>query len=132
RGELVPKAPRAGWGPWALQGEGMSDQLAQEERLRLLVQNAADVIAVVDGEGIVTYVSPSVTRMLGFDPDGLMGTSAFDFVHPDDLAGVRAAFDEALEKEGPGPPPEVRARQADASYHGTQTGLPTPLDQHAV
>ena len=67
----------------------MSDQLANEERLRLLVQNAADVIAVIDGEGIVTYVSPSVTRMLGFEPAGLIGTSAFDFVHPDDLAGVR-------------------------------------------
>ena len=110
----------------------MSDQLAQEERLRLLVQNAADVIAVVDGEGIVTYVSPSVTRMLGFEPAGLIGTSAFDFVHPDDLAGVRAAFDEALEKEGPGPPHEFRARQADGSYHEIETVLTNLLNEPSV
>ncbi|HUG21753.1 response regulator [Piscinibacter sp.] len=56
-----------------------------EERWRAMTDNASDVIAVVDEAGVFTYVSPSVERMLGADAASLLGQSAFDRMHPDDV-----------------------------------------------
>ena len=60
-----------------------------EERWRAMTDNASDVIAVVDGAGVFTYVSPSVEKMLGADAASLLGQSAFDRVHPDDVPKLR-------------------------------------------
>jgi len=60
-----------------------------EARFRSLVQNATDLITVIDGKGIITYQSPSARRMLGYEPEDLEGTSLFDLVHPDDATRVR-------------------------------------------
>src|SRR5262249_31936362 len=56
-----------------------------------------------------------IERLTGFTPDELVGANAFDLVHPDDLPGVREAFQRVLE----GPEPvriEYRARHQDGSW----------------
>ena len=60
-----------------------------EDRFRSLIQNSSDVTIVVD-EGICTYVSPSVTAMLGFDPSELVGRPSADFVHDEDKERVNS------------------------------------------
>jgi len=60
-----------------------------EERWRAMTDNASDVIAVVDEAGVFTYVSPSVEKMLGTDAASLLGQSAFDRMHPDDVPKLR-------------------------------------------
>jgi len=57
-----------------------------EERWRAMTDNASDVIAVVDAAGVMSYVSPAVERMLGRPAASLVGRSAFEEVHPDDVA----------------------------------------------
>ncbi|MEM7141113.1 MAG: EAL domain-containing protein [Actinomycetota bacterium] len=51
-----------------------------EQWFRGLVQNSSDVIAVLDGDGVFTYVSPSVHDLLGRLPQDLRGQSFFDLV----------------------------------------------------
>jgi diguanylate cyclase (GGDEF)-like protein/PAS domain S-box-containing protein len=68
-----------------------------EDRFRSLIQNSTDVTTVVDGEGIFTYVSPSVHALLGFTPDELLGKRATDFVHDDDRERVTNRFIHAQE-----------------------------------
>ena len=58
-----------------------------EDRFRSLIQNSSDVTMVVN-EGICTYVSPSVTLMLGFEPSELIGRPSAEFVHDEDKARV--------------------------------------------
>jgi signal transduction histidine kinase len=41
------------------------EHLSQESRFRSLVQQSSDVVLVVDGDGVVTYVSPSAARVFG-------------------------------------------------------------------
>jgi PAS domain S-box-containing protein len=63
--------------------------LASERRFRTLVQNGFDMISILDTEGNYTYISDSVTRILGHNPSDLLSTNTFDHIHPDDI--VRAA-----------------------------------------
>ena len=54
---------------------------ASEERYRFLVENSPDVIYAVDDEGRFTYVSETIRRSLGYDPDALTGESFASIVH---------------------------------------------------
>ncbi len=52
------------------------DLSRSEARFRSLVQNASDGIIVVDTNGIIAYESPAVKRILGYEPEERVGTSA--------------------------------------------------------
>jgi diguanylate cyclase (GGDEF)-like protein/PAS domain S-box-containing protein len=55
--------------------------LRKSERwFRGLVQNSSDVIAVIDEEGVFTYASPAVDRLLGYRPDELRGRSVLEII----------------------------------------------------
>jgi diguanylate cyclase (GGDEF)-like protein/PAS domain S-box-containing protein len=56
----------------------------RETRYRLLADNIADIVILLDQSGTLLYVSPSVEPMLGLRGDDLVGRSCFDLVHPDD------------------------------------------------
>jgi PAS domain S-box-containing protein len=62
-----------------------------EEQFRLIMENLADLVAVLDLDGRRLYNSPSYRGILG-DPDKLLGTSSFDQIHPEDRARVQEAF----------------------------------------
>jgi PAS domain S-box-containing protein len=62
-----------------------------EEQFRLIMENLADLVAVLDLNGCRLYNSPSYQGILG-DPDKLRGSSSFDQVHPEDRAQVEQAF----------------------------------------
>jgi two-component system, cell cycle sensor histidine kinase and response regulator CckA len=72
-----------------------------DRRYRTLIENLSDVITVLDAEGTFLYVSPSVRRLLGHQPHDLEGRSAYAFIPPDEVEGLRARFAEAL-VGGPG------------------------------
>ena len=52
---------------------------------RALVEHAADVFTVVDGQGRILYDSPAVERVLGFAQGELVGRNALAQVHRHDL-----------------------------------------------
>jgi PAS domain S-box-containing protein/putative nucleotidyltransferase with HDIG domain len=56
-----------------------------EERFRALIQNAADLIVVIDVEGVMRYVSPSSERIMGYIPEEAVGKNFLDWVHPEDM-----------------------------------------------
>lgn len=73
------------------------EQLKQsEERYRLVVENTSDVIQVLDIQGNYVYASPSHHRLLGHQPQALVGKNAFTLIHPDDLPTVQKKFTKAV------------------------------------
>jgi two-component system sensor histidine kinase/response regulator len=56
-----------------------------EEHFRALIENARDVITIIDGRGMILYANPAVELILGYAPAELMGQCTFDFAHPDDV-----------------------------------------------
>ncbi len=87
----------------------------REEIFRLISENAADLIAVVDAEGQRIYNSLSYERVLGYSREELKSSSAFEQIHPDDRERVRdAAVD--TRRTGIGKTLEYRMRHKDGSW----------------
>lgn len=59
-----------------------------EEKFRGVSERSSDIIMLTDRTGKSTYVSPSVRRILGYEPEEMQGTTADQFVHPEDLEAV--------------------------------------------
>jgi diguanylate cyclase (GGDEF)-like protein/PAS domain S-box-containing protein len=93
---------------------------ATPERLyRLLADNATDVVTLHDDTGRYRYASPSISSLLGYAPEELVGTASGDLVHPEDLPGVRERMatlvgDEMLTLE-------YRLRHNDGHYEWLET-----------
>ncbi len=103
-----------------------------EARFRLLVQNAADVIVVLDAEGRITYASPALERLTGFPLAAVLGRSPQDGLHPDDqdrhagyLATVRA-------RPGVHPPVLLRWQIAGGGWRTLESVAANLLDDPAV
>src|SRR4028119_792398 len=73
-----------------------------EERFRSLVMNSSDMITVFGPDGTRLYTSPSIEPLLGYKPENMLGGSAFDLVHPDDISRVREEFAERARTPGTG------------------------------
>lgn len=59
-----------------------------EEHFRSLIENASDIITVVDLDGTIRYESPAVERVLGYKPEELVGRNVNEFSHPDDTTAT--------------------------------------------
>ena len=71
--------------------------LEERDRLRLLVANSTDMLARHAPDGRYRYVSPVCQELLGYEPDELVGRSAYEFIHPDDVAAVKAVHEAVLD-----------------------------------
>jgi two-component system, cell cycle sensor histidine kinase and response regulator CckA len=88
---------------------------AREELFELISENVADMIAVVNADGTRAYNSPSYERLLGYSPEELRSTVAFEQIHPDDRAKVVEAAEEA-KRSGRGKRVEYRMRHKDGNW----------------
>jgi PAS domain S-box-containing protein len=88
-----------------------------EEYFRYIAENTYDVITVVDGQGIMHYVSPSIKRVSGYDPQELTGRSVFDFVHPDDARRIAGTYAASLDIPGYVDYAEFRWLHKDGTWH---------------
>ncbi len=62
-----------------------------EERFRMLVENAFDLISETTIDGRFVYVSPKYREILGYAAEDLLGTMASDLIHSEDKAEILAA-----------------------------------------
>jgi PAS domain S-box-containing protein len=91
-------------------------QLAERDQLfQLISENAADMIALVDGEGRRLYNSPAYQKVLGYSPEDLKETSSIEQIHPDDRPRVLKAAEKAR-LSGQGERVEYRIRHKDGSW----------------
>jgi PAS domain S-box-containing protein len=72
-----------------------------EARFRLLAEKTSDLVCLHEPDGRYIYISPSCRRLLGYEPEELIGTDPYDLFHPGDLERIRStAHDKALEGHG--------------------------------
>lgn len=94
-----------------------AEKVLNEKRAQLdrITDNMFDIITQVTPDGIMEYVSPSVQKIMGTEPESLLGLSIFEFVHPDDLERVLKSFRRFIKEQAPGRV-DFRFRHADGHY----------------
>jgi PAS domain S-box-containing protein len=100
-----------------------SVEWSRDEHFKALIQHSFDVIALVGSDATVEYVSPSVSRVLGYSPDEFVGLNGFEQIHPDDVEGVRRRFEEVLEAPGASLEIETRLRHKDGSCRWVESRI---------
>jgi two-component system, cell cycle sensor histidine kinase and response regulator CckA len=95
--------------------------LKSEKRFRQLVLNSNDIITVMDANGLQTYLSGAVEKILGYKPEELLGTNAFDLIHLDDLERVRTTFFELMRQPGSIRRLEFRSRHKNGFWTWVET-----------
>ena len=98
-------------------GIGSEDQLdlpfVDSPDFQPLTVHEADVVAVVAGDGRLTFVSGSAERLLGYDMSGSVGTDAFGLFEPESVDQVRSLFADLVARRRLSVSLEVRTRHAD-------------------
>ncbi len=107
-------------------------QRQSEERFRSLVQNASDVIAVVAADCSVSYLSLSVKRILGYEPEARLGKKALELLHPEDLTKAESLWSEAHRCLGVNLTSELRLRHIDGSWRDFEVIINNLLAEPSV
>lgn len=108
RDDDTPASPRV---PFRRVGLDARD----DEAVRRMLDAGWDMQALYDVAGNYVAVSEASTRLFGWEPSELIGTSSYDYFHPDDLAAIRAAHDQVLDDDAPAIV-TYRLRCKDGSY----------------
>ena len=94
---------------------GVSSPL-NSELLQAILEHSSDVLALLDATGTIMFTSQAVTRVLGYRPEELQGRSAFELLHPDELARVQTLFAGLVADPTEPVTATVRYRHKDGSY----------------
>ena len=87
-----------------------------EEYYRSLIDQASDVIAIVDDQKLIRDVSYSVTHILGYGVEDFKNKKILDFVHPEDRHKVTKYFRKLSQTPGLSSPLELCFRHQDSSW----------------
>jgi PAS domain S-box-containing protein len=103
-----------------------------EVHFRRLIENSSDIATIVDLNGINRYQSPSIKHILGYDPDEIVGTSALDRIHPDDVPASREVLRWMAEHPGVTRGAEFRYRHQDGGWRVLESRGRTLLPDSAA
>jgi diguanylate cyclase (GGDEF)-like protein/PAS domain S-box-containing protein len=99
---------------------------------RALIEHTFDIVLVLNSDATIRYCSSSSTQVLGHASDEFFGMSAFDLLHPDDLAGLHTKLGLLLNAPGQIVGLELRARHADGTWRTLDTRIRNVLDDEAI
>ena len=89
----------------------------KEEYFRALIENASDMLLIIDQKGLITFRSPSFEKIFEYHPAADFDKNISEFIHPEDLSLVSAAmFGNAEGGKAPAIHTEFRMRRADGTY----------------
>lgn len=72
-----------------------------EERFRALVETTGDWVWEVDAQGTYTYASPQARELLGYEPEEILGRTAFDLMPVEEAERVRDIFQRSVAQNKP-------------------------------
>ncbi|MBS1619301.1 MAG: PAS domain S-box protein, partial [Bacteroidetes bacterium] len=103
-----------------------------EQRFKYLIEKNQDVIAMSGGDGAITYMSPAVKEVLGYQPEELLGTSAMELMHPDELPANIGHLTWCNENPGKAMFMVLRLRHKDGSWRWMEASSISHLDSPGV
>jgi PAS domain S-box-containing protein len=104
----------------------------ESDYFRMLVENAHDLILVLNADGSMRYVSPAAQRMTGYEAEELASRNPFEFVHPDDLSEIVEKFSAGLSKPGHIEHVEYRSKRKDGTWFIAEAVATNLLENPAI
>jgi PAS domain S-box-containing protein len=86
------------------------------ETFEALLANSIDAILITNENGIVTYCSPVIKEVMGYEPAEVIGKVGFSFVHPDDVAKAKETFELEIMKPGIQSSVDLQFRRKDGTW----------------
>ncbi|WP_135806569.1 hybrid sensor histidine kinase/response regulator [Halorussus marinus] len=86
------------------------------KRFDKLVHNSTDVISIISADARFEYLSPSAERILGYDPEEMVGEYIFDYAHPEDRQQAMERFFESVQDPDQRPVVQFRFKHPDGSW----------------
>ncbi len=100
--------------------------------LRPLLERSTDAALVLRSDAVVTYASPAVHQLFGWQEEEVTGTSIVPRIHPDDRASLGRLIEQALKRAGAHPPIEFRVETRDDGWVRCEAALTNLLDDPVV
>lgn len=98
---------------------------------RPLLERSTDAALMLRSDAIVTYASPAVRQLFGWDDAALLGTSIVPLLHPDDRGELAAFLEKVVTVPGAHPPVELRV-QRGPDWVWAEAALTNLLDDPEV
>ncbi len=88
---------------------------SNQKKFRALIENSFEAVVLIEASSKILYASPSVKKVLGYDPEELEGTTGFDLVIPEDRNKTMLLLAELALKPGGVVTTEYRTMKKDKS-----------------
>ena len=99
--------------------------------LRPLLERSTDAALVLSSDAVITYASPAVELLFGWEQEALIGTSVVPLVHEEDRADLATLLQDVVAHPGVHPPAEVRV-QAWHDWRWAEAAFTNLLDDPTV
>ncbi|MEM6335082.1 MAG: PAS domain S-box protein, partial [Bacteroidota bacterium] len=107
------------------------EQRRSESRFQSIVQNIADLIGILEADGTIRYVSPSVEKY-GWRAENVIGRRVFDLMHPEDAEKAMGDFGRTVQTPGTAIPVRYRLPEASGNWVPFATIANNLLDDPSV
>ena len=103
-----------------------------EERFRSLIEHAADVVTILNADGTIRYISPSIEPWLGYSSEELVGQPFTILLHPSDQERVSANILSCVQESGGERTFESQWRQKGGGWRSVESVIRNLFDDNAV
>lgn len=107
-------------------------QKFDEDLFRRFIEHSLDAVAMIQRDGRVSYVSPAVTRIVGYSTQEFVALAAFEIVHPEDRDAAVAHFEELVTNPGSSQTAVNRVQHKDGSWKWIETVSTNHMDTPGV
>ncbi|MCI0354756.1 MAG: GAF domain-containing protein, partial [Acidobacteria bacterium] len=134
---LVELANDLAYGITALRTRAAHDRAEEalrfsERRFRALVENSGMLINLINSDGVLIYVSPAATGVVGYTPEEMVGRRAVEFLHPDEIEDRQRPFSRMVHQPGVTMKVERRVRHKGGSWRWVEGYSTNLIDDPAV
>lgn len=91
-----------------------------DKQFEAILENSNDIILAVDFNGVVRYANAALERVLGYAPERIIGTNAFQLLHQDDLPAAKGDFEQFRQGQGPFQKFEYRILHRNGSWRNIE------------
>jgi PAS domain S-box-containing protein len=99
---------------------------------RALIENAGDIVTLLDADSVIVYQSPAIREVLGYGAEPFIGKAVFDGVHPEDRERVQKRFAECVRSPGWVSMETFRLPHRDGSWRWMEARTKNLLDDPDV